>query len=103
MTTENQLSVAISFIRISTVMMITLVLLPIIAGPNISHRINLIALLLTFLACLILLYHRKLVDLKRLIIFQIILNIVFGLGHASIKYGYFGWEYKNLTELQIFR
>ncbi|MDB5118845.1 MAG: hypothetical protein JWN56_63 [Sphingobacteriales bacterium] len=90
MTLETQLSIAATFIRISIGTMIFDVFFPIIAGPEISHYINLSALFLTTVAVTILLIHRKEVDfIKGGLLIQIIINLCLGIGLWVINYGYF--------------
>ena len=68
----------------------------IVLGPQISHYINIFALLLTIASIWILIKNR-------LINYKPILNIIFvlflGFLGAYFKYGYSGWHYRNLFEL----
>jgi len=82
--------------------MILAFFIAIAAGPNIPHRINLSALLLTFIAIAILSVHSQSVEFKRAgLIIQIIVNICLGLGLLLIKYGYVNWHFKSLFELTV--
>ena len=103
MTIKTQLSIASSFIRTSIALMIFTFFFAIIAGPNVSHRINLSALLLTIISIVIFSVHRRSVDFRagRLIIIQIVINLGLGLGLLIIKYGYINWHFKNLFELTV--
>jgi TctA family transporter len=68
----------------------------IIAGPQIAHYINIIALLLTIISIWILIKNR--LNNYKLLLY-IIINLFFGILGMFFKYGYTGWHYDNFLEL----
>ena len=102
MADNNKVSLIMTLLRVSFFTMLFTFFFAIIAGPNICHYINLVALSLT-IAAIILFLIQKNSDTHKLwpVVIMILFNVAVSIGLMSIKYGYFNWHFKNIFELTV--